>query len=701
MTSPLHLSLAAVLPRRSGLALALVSTLALAASIPATVTPAAAQAQDLSRMPQHSVLDGPAPRSRTPVPGVAPAPGAPVAPMVSNPVVQPVPVVSRPVVQPVPAGAASTNASQALNAALSRLAREPGSVEALLEAGQAAMTLGDMDAALGFLRRAEQIAPGNGAVKAQIAKAMLRANDPLSAIRAFDEAERAGADLSALVADRGLAHDLVGDNAMAQRYYRQALLRGADPETSRRLALSLAIAGDRAGAEAVLAPLLAGSDRASWRARTFILAIAGNAEEAVGIANTSMPPQLAGAIAPYLRYMTRLTPAQQAAAANFGRFPRAADIGRDEPGIVQYALAHPRQAAPVQIAAATPVATPTPLSRRARAAQERAARARGGRPAATPLPATGSSTTTALAAATPGPAVASPAAVPPGPVTPSITTTTGTTTTGTVTLAAAAPVATAPAGPSFVSSPVVQAVPQPQPAPQPQVAAATPVVLPPVPAAATPAAPVQVASAAPQPAVGQPPAGQPAATQPAPSPADFAALFAGFSAPAEEQERPVVAVDLAAIQAANERAAAEKAAVEARKAAEAKRLAEAKKAIADKKALAEKKLADAKKAEEARKAKEEAKRLAANPARTWVQVLTGGNRAKMGVEWARLQAGSPELRGRKAYVTSWNRVYRLVTGPFPSDSAAQEFVAKLKKAGVGAFQFDSPAGQAMDGVSAK
>jgi hypothetical protein len=189
---------------------------------------------------------------------------------------------------------------------------------------------------------------------------------------------------------------------------------------------------------------------------------------------------------------------------------------------------------------------------------------------------------------------------------------------------------------------MVQPVPQPQPQPQ---------------------------SSTPQPA--------PAAA-PAPSPDGFASLFAGFTAPAEEQQRPTVAVDLAAVQAANERAAAEKAAIEARQAAQAKKLADARKAAADRKAAAEKKLADAKKAEEARKAKEEARRLAANPARTWVQVLTGGNRAKMGKEWAGLQAKAPELRGRKAYVTPWNRVYRLVTGPFPSDAAAQEFVAKLK-----------------------
>ena len=46
-------------------------------------------------------------------------------------------------------------------------------------------------------------------------------------------------------ADRGLALDLVGNNAAAQQFYRQALAQQSDPETVRRLALSQAISGDQ------------------------------------------------------------------------------------------------------------------------------------------------------------------------------------------------------------------------------------------------------------------------------------------------------------------------------------------------------------------------------------------------------------------------------------------------------------------------
>lgn len=655
-----------------------------------------AHAQGLSGLPSQSVMDAPGTPRATPYPAQNPARSVPVYPANPTYPAQAVPTVSRPVVQPLPS-AGTANASQALNTALGRLAREPGSVDALVDAGDAAMALGDMDAAMGFFRRAADIAPTNGKVQAQIGRAMVRANDPLAAIRAFDLAERAGADMSAVAADRGLAHDLAGDFTGAQGYYRQALARGYDAEVTRKLALSLAIGGDRAAAEQVLQPQLSTSDRAAWRVKTFILAIAGNNEEAISVANSSMPPQLAAGIAPYLRYMTRLTPAQQAAAANFGRFPRAADIGRDEPQIAQYAAAHPRPTR-VQVAQAAPVATPVANARRGRGG--RAARTTTPvAPAAAPPVLVAPATRVASASVPGGTAVAPPPLASQAP-----------------TILAARTPQPAP-GPSFTSNPVVQAVPQPAPQPMTTPAVATAssgtatVVLPPVgQGASQPMQSVPVPAQASVPA--QTPVPTQVATQPAPPPAmasnaaaptpdAFAALFAGFSAPAEEQQRPVVAVDLAAVAAANQRAAAERAAIEAKKAAEAKKLADAKKAIADRKAAAEKKLADAKKAEDARKAKEEAKRLAANPSRTWVQVLTGGDRAKMGKEWAKLQASSADLRGRRAYVTPWNRVYRLVTGPFPSDAAAQAFVAKLKGSGVSAFQFDSPAGQAMDGVAAK
>ena len=255
--------------------------------------------------------------------------------------------VSYPVVQPLP-----SRESLALNAALSRLGHNPRDLDALVDAGNAALALGDVDAAFGFFQRADQVASGNPQVKAGLAAAMVRKGDPVKAIALFEQAEWAGANRGELAADRGLAYDLVGDNAEAQRYYRLALEQGENEEVTRRLALSLAISGDREGFEQTLLPLLHKQDKAAWRMRAFGLAALGKTDGAVHITETMLPQKLADEIAPYLRYMPRLTRAQQAAAANLGDFPRASEIGRDDPRIAQLSSQASRRPA---VAVAEPV----------------------------------------------------------------------------------------------------------------------------------------------------------------------------------------------------------------------------------------------------------------------------------------------------------------------------------------------------------
>lgn len=238
---------------------------------------------------------------------------------------------SRPVVQALPDPEAAR-----LSEALRRLSREPQSVEALVDAGRASLSLDDIEAADGFFRRAEAVSPADGRVKAGLASVMVRRQQPVEALRYFAEAEQAGETMQIHGADRGLAYDLVGDNAKAQEEYRRFLALGEDPLVTRRLALSQAIAGDQRASEATLLPLLQRQDLAAYRARAFALAILGKPEEAVSIAETMLPERISSRMAPYLRYMPRLTRAQQAAAANLGAFPQAASIGRDDPALAAF-----------------------------------------------------------------------------------------------------------------------------------------------------------------------------------------------------------------------------------------------------------------------------------------------------------------------------------------------------------------------------
>ncbi|MBB4858475.1 tetratricopeptide (TPR) repeat protein [Novosphingobium chloroacetimidivorans] len=292
---------------------------------------------------------------------------------------QSLPTVSRPVVQ-----RTASPESQRLNAALARIARDPRDFQALIEAGEAANTMGDPEAAAGFYNRADGISPNNPRIKAGLARALVLQGNPTKAIPLFALAEAGGSALD-VTADRGLAYDLVGDPVTAQRYYRTALSRRDDDEVRRRLGVSLAIAGDAAGAEAMLMPLLRKQDKPGWRSHAFALAIEGKTKEAVDTVNAILPGILAQSVTPYLRYMPRLTRAQQAAAANLGKFPRASEIGRDDPAIAAYTPTAPRLASadaaliPQGKAlgsgrARTQASEARPLTGAQRRAQERAAR---------------------------------------------------------------------------------------------------------------------------------------------------------------------------------------------------------------------------------------------------------------------------------------------------------------------------------------
>ena len=260
----------------------------------------------------------------------------------------------REIVQPLPA-----EGERRLSDALSRLARDTTDVDAVLDAGEAALELNDIDAAIGFFGRANELSPGNSRTKLGLARAYLRSRRPVEALRLFAEAEKAGVSEARMAEDRGLAFDLVGDAASAQELYRLALANGAGEETVRRLALSQAIAGDREEFEATLLPLLEKGDVAAFRTRAFGLAILGNPAEAKQIANTMLPAGLGARMAAYFDYMPRLTQAQQAAAGNLGIFPRTASIGTDDARIAGYERTA-RRSAPAPTPSAVRIAPAAP-----------------------------------------------------------------------------------------------------------------------------------------------------------------------------------------------------------------------------------------------------------------------------------------------------------------------------------------------------
>ncbi len=211
--------------------------------------------------------------------------------------------------------------ASALSRYLRMLASNPRDLASLTGAGRAALAVGDANAALGFYARAEEISPRNGRIKAGLASALVQMEQPRTALKLFDEAVALGVPTREIAADRGLAHDLNGDGRRAQADYTIALRAGNDDETVRRLALSMAVSGDRDGALAILSPLLQRRDSGAERAKAFVLALTGDPAGAAGVVRAAMPGAQASAMLGFMNRLAGLNPAQKALAVNFGYFP--------------------------------------------------------------------------------------------------------------------------------------------------------------------------------------------------------------------------------------------------------------------------------------------------------------------------------------------------------------------------------------------
>jgi len=215
-------------------------------------------------------------------------------------------------------------APESSSAALARnvrmLASDPKDFGALIAAGKAALELGDTQAAAGFFARADDVNPRSPLPQAGMGAVSVANGEASAAMPYFGRATQLGASLSQIGCDRGLAFDLLGQQKQAQADYRTALNGPDAAEARRRLALSLAISGDKAGALQALAPLAAKGDVAAGRVRAFVLALNGDSNGAMVAIDAAMPGSWSR-VSPFLQRLQTLAPGQKAAAVNLGIFP--------------------------------------------------------------------------------------------------------------------------------------------------------------------------------------------------------------------------------------------------------------------------------------------------------------------------------------------------------------------------------------------
>jgi Flp pilus assembly protein TadD len=575
-------------------------------------------------------------------------------------------------------GAFTERPDDALSRNLRSLAANPKSVTALMGAGKAAMDLGDAQAALTFFARAEEQLPRDGRIKMWIGSALVQLQQPHAALKFFRDAADLGVPAADLARDRGLAYDIAGSPREAQRDYRLALQHGRDDEVTRRLALSLAISGEREPALRLLEDQLLVRDRAAERTRTLVLALTGDTAGASRAASEAMPGPQANAMMPFLARLPGLSPAERALAVHLGVFP---SDGRT--------AAAPAYAANDLAGAVTDAGRPDPaqvLLQRRQTASDSASAAPRRQPAAErPLVTTSiRPTPVGTAPRTGGAKPGASASVRPAPVG------SGTSSRG------------GGVDPAWALSRGLNPAPRvrrPQPKPKPAEASPARTEAPRETAVASvsPGFSIAAPQAARTPPIEVPvqPVPQPAETQVAateppasvPQPAETRIAAAEPPAPAPQAEAVPLGSRLADLSAAI-------AAVDDPKAAPA-RTAPAKPKPAVRSAAATP-------AASKTPPKKAAPTPPAEASRVWVQVAGGAQKSSLPSEFARLKAKAPKLlAGRSAWTTPLNATNRLLVGPFAGAKEAQAFINQLKAADLSAFAWTSPAGQKIEKLPAK
>lgn len=581
-----------------------------------------------------------------------------------------------------------------LRAAMRRISFNPSDADALADAGNASLSLGDANAALNFFTRANALRPGNSRIVSGLATATVRNENPFEALRLFDDAIRLGANERSIAVDRALAFDLLGNFGRAQQDYKLARTAVTSDDLIIRQAVSLSLAGQKEAADAMLVPLLQRNSATAWRARALMLAARGELRESNKVAQGFMDATSAQRMERFFRLMPNLTGAQQAAAIHLGHFPTGQAVGRDSEQVRRVASALPQTPiAPSDsrlIPSGAPLGpktaqardsknTPKPERRRDRRAQERAevAAAVANIPEGQRLPKTDTSRLgTAGARAkveeaqssriasvsnnalsvpeTARPLVSAALPRPAGTLTPTPF--------------------PAPARSEPVETRVAVAQPVPPSAAltaAPTVSGAAPVVMGPSVTQNT-VTMASTLSSTPAPSVAvQTPAPVPAAAVPvASSSFDLGAIVGSIDIPESEQKPSIVPVDLKALKPVTPKAVAVAA-------------VPAKVAKVDPKIAAKAKLEKD------------------NPARYWVQIAAG-SAAALDFDYRRFAKKTPELfKGRNPSTAEWGRTDRLLVGPFADQKAAKKWEGDYKKAGGDAFMWKSEIGEVVTPLKTK
>ena len=547
-----------------------------------------------------------------------------------------------------PAGAAQ------LRAAMRRISLNPSDADAMADAGNAALALGDANAALNFFTRANTLRPGNSRIVAGLATATVRTENPFEALRLFDQAVSLGANERAIALDRALAYDLLGNFGRAQQDYKLARTASTSDDLIIRQAVSLSLAGQKDAADAMLLPLLQPNSATAWRARAFMLAARGDLRESTKVAQGFMDASSVLRIERFFRLMPSLTDAQKAAAIHLGHFPTGQAVGQDSEQVRRIASTLPQ--APVVSGDNRLIPSGTALGPKAAPSRD----------SKTMAPKPDRKRVQKAPEQKEIPAIV--ANIPEAQKLPK----TATSQPGTATVrgkleeaksSQIASVSNNAPTPAAITVAPTPAVITPAPTPAPTTAVITPAPATVIVPAVITLQPSQSSGATIEP----PPAAQaPAVAVQAPEPApaapaassrfDLGAIVEAIDIPESEQRPSQVPVDL-------------------------------------------KKLKPVVKVDPKLAAKAKAEKE--HPARFWVQIATG-NADALGFDYRKLsKTYAALLKSRNAFTAKWGRTDRLLVGPFANQNAAKKWESDFKKAGGVAFIWKSEIGEVVNPLKTK
>jgi Flp pilus assembly protein TadD len=185
-----------------------------------------------------------------------------------------------------------------------RYDKEPTNVEAAVRYSSALRRIGSVDEAVMVATKAQNLHPDNADINLELGKALVENGRAFEAVRYLETAVENKSDDWRALSAYGVALDQIGEHSAARGKYDEALRIAPNAvSVQSNKGLSFAMSGDLDRAVAVLRAA-AGNRGSTARVRqnlALVLAIKGDYAEAVRLARSDLPPQLAEQNAAYFR----------------------------------------------------------------------------------------------------------------------------------------------------------------------------------------------------------------------------------------------------------------------------------------------------------------------------------------------------------------------------------------------------------------